>query len=66
MLRRLGADVTEVRLPHQLADLDGLIIPGGESTTIGKLAALDAMCSFGCYEAEELRHWIASGHGSQS
>jgi len=31
-----------------------------------KLAALDAMCSFGCYEAEELRHWIASGHGSQS
>ena len=40
MLRRLGADVTEVRLPHQLAGLDGLIIPGGESTTIGKLAAL--------------------------
>ena len=31
-----------------------------------KLAALDAMCSFGCYEAEELRRWIASGHGSQS
>jgi tetratricopeptide (TPR) repeat protein len=31
-----------------------------------KLAALDAICSFGCYEAEELRHWIASGHGSQS
>jgi 5'-phosphate synthase pdxT subunit len=28
----------EIRLPHQLEDLDGLIIPGGESTTIGKLA----------------------------
>ena len=31
-----------------------------------KLAELDRMCKFGCYEAEELRHWIASGHGSQS
>ena len=40
MLRRLGADAVEVRLPAQLAGLDGLIIPGGESTTIGKLAAL--------------------------
>ncbi|MDX1993237.1 MAG: pyridoxal 5'-phosphate synthase glutaminase subunit PdxT [bacterium] len=39
MLRRLGADVTQVRLPAQLENLDGLIIPGGESTTIGKLAA---------------------------
>jgi 5'-phosphate synthase pdxT subunit len=38
MLERLGADVTQVRLPQQLDDLDGLIIPGGESTTIGKLA----------------------------
>lgn len=34
MLRRLGAQPVEVRLPEQLADLDGLIIPGGESTTI--------------------------------
>lgn len=40
MLRRLGADVREVRLPEQLDGLDGLVIPGGESTTIGKLAAL--------------------------
>ena len=40
MLRRLGAVAVEVRLPGQLAGLDGLIIPGGESTTIGKLAAL--------------------------
>ncbi len=40
MLRRLGAAAVEVRLPAQLDGLDGLIIPGGESTTIGKLAAL--------------------------
>lgn len=38
MLRRLGVDAIEVRLPEELAGLDGLIIPGGESTTIGKLA----------------------------
>jgi len=39
MLRRLGAETVEVRLPAHLEGLDGLIIPGGESTTIGKLAA---------------------------
>jgi 5'-phosphate synthase pdxT subunit len=38
VLRRLGAEPIEVRLPKDLAGLDGLIIPGGESTTIGKLA----------------------------
>lgn len=38
MLAGLGADVVQVRLPSHLAGLDGLIIPGGESTTIGKLA----------------------------
>jgi 5'-phosphate synthase pdxT subunit len=38
MLRRLGVDTAEVRLPEHLKGLDGLIIPGGESTTIGKLA----------------------------
>lgn len=38
MLARLGVDTQEVRLPEHLEDLDGLIIPGGESTTIGKLA----------------------------
>ena len=37
MLEGLGVQAVEVRLPHQLDDLDGLIIPGGESTTIGKL-----------------------------
>lgn len=40
MIKRLGAEVVDVRLPEQLNDLDGLIIPGGESTTIGKLAHL--------------------------
>lgn len=38
MLRRLGVTVVEVRLPEQLEGLSGLIIPGGESTTIAKLA----------------------------
>jgi 5'-phosphate synthase pdxT subunit len=37
-LRRLGVEASEVRLPHHLAGLDGLILPGGESTTMGKLA----------------------------
>ena len=40
MLRRLGADVVEVRLPEQLDGLDGLVIPGGESTTITRLMRL--------------------------
>lgn len=38
MLRALGAEPVQVRLPEHLNTLDGLIIPGGESTTIGKLA----------------------------
>ena len=38
ILRDLGVETVEVRLPKQLEGLDGLIIPGGESTTIGKLA----------------------------
>jgi pyridoxal 5'-phosphate synthase pdxT subunit len=38
ILENLGAETAEVRLPEHLRDLDGLIIPGGESTTIGKLA----------------------------
>ena len=37
VLRDLGHDVTQVRLPRQLDAIDRLIIPGGESTTIGKL-----------------------------
>jgi 5'-phosphate synthase pdxT subunit len=38
VLRSLGVEAREVRLPSQLEGLDGLVIPGGESTTIGKLA----------------------------
>src|SRR5262249_32358976 len=40
MLRRLGADVVEVRKPEQLDGLDGLIVPGGESTTFMRLMRL--------------------------
>ncbi|MDA0244664.1 MAG: pyridoxal 5'-phosphate synthase glutaminase subunit PdxT [Chloroflexi bacterium] len=40
MLHWLGVETAEVRLPADLAGLDGLIIPGGESTTIGKLAVM--------------------------
>jgi 5'-phosphate synthase pdxT subunit len=38
VLRRLGVEPVEIRLPSHLDGLAGLIIPGGESTTIGKLA----------------------------
>ena len=38
MLKHLKVETSEVRLPEHLKDLDGLIIPGGESTTLGKLA----------------------------
>ena len=38
VLESLGVAVTQVRLPAHLEGLNGLIIPGGESTTIGKLA----------------------------
>jgi pyridoxal 5'-phosphate synthase pdxT subunit len=50
-IRALGAECVEVRLPEQLADLDGLIIPGGESTTMLKLlhyeGLMDALAEFG-------------------
>ncbi|HET7417692.1 MAG TPA: pyridoxal 5'-phosphate synthase glutaminase subunit PdxT [Solirubrobacterales bacterium] len=38
-LRRLGAEPREVRTPDDMGGLDALVIPGGESTTIGKLIA---------------------------
>ena len=38
MLKRLEVETAEVRLPSHLDGLDGLIVPGGESTTIGKLS----------------------------
>ena len=51
MLARLGVESAQVRLPEHLADLNGLIIPGGESTTIGKLAVdfglLEPLRAFG-------------------
>jgi pyridoxal 5'-phosphate synthase pdxT subunit len=51
VLRRLGADPIEVRLPEQLEELDGLIVPGGESTAILRLMRLygldDAVREFG-------------------
>jgi len=40
VLRRLGAEVVEVRKPEQLEELDGLVIPGGESTAIARLIRL--------------------------
>jgi 5'-phosphate synthase pdxT subunit len=50
MLRRLGAHVVEVRKPEQLDGLDGLILPGGESTAFGRLMRLyvldEAVCRF--------------------
>jgi pyridoxal 5'-phosphate synthase pdxT subunit len=40
MLRRLGVDAVEVRKPEELARLDGLVVPGGESTTFMRLMKL--------------------------
>lgn len=51
VLKKLGVETAEVRLASQLNDLDGLIIPGGESTTIGKLSEdfglMEPLRSFG-------------------
>ena len=53
-LRGLGANPVEVRLPQQLDHLDALIIPGGESTTIGKLAvAFDLLEPLRAFAAEK-------------
>lgn len=54
VLRELGADVREVRTPDQLADVGGLVIPGGESSVMDKLSRL-----FGL--REPLRARIAAG-----
>jgi len=53
-IRGLGKEAVEVRLPEELNGLDGLIIPGGESTTILKL-----MHIFGLFQPLQQR--IASG-----
>lgn len=54
MLRRLGVDAVEVRKPEQLATLDGLIIPGGESTTMGLVAERWGL-------VQPLRDWVKAG-----
>jgi 5'-phosphate synthase pdxT subunit len=46
MVRSLGVEVCLVRFPEEVASVDGLIIPGGESTTMGKL-----MVSYGVDQA---------------
>jgi 5'-phosphate synthase pdxT subunit len=55
VLRRIGIEACEVRLPQQLDELNGLIIPGGESTTIGKLAVhyglMEPLKEFGQHKA---------------
>ncbi len=54
MLRSLGADALEVRLPDDLQQVEGLIIPGGESTTIGLIAT-----EYGLMDA--IRQRVAGG-----
>lgn len=45
MLERLGADVTLVRSPAELAKVDGLVMPGGESSTMWRLSKLTGLVS---------------------
>jgi len=54
VIDRLGHDSLEVRTPEELAAVDGLIIPGGESTTIGRLATIYGLM-------DPLRSRIAGG-----
>jgi 5'-phosphate synthase pdxT subunit len=54
MLERIGCSAREVRLPAHLDGLDALIMPGGESTTFGKLAVRWGL-------VDPLRGFIASG-----
>jgi pyridoxal 5'-phosphate synthase pdxT subunit len=55
ILANIGAGPVEVRLPRHLEGLDGLIIPGGESTTIGKVAEEWGLL-------EPIRAFAKSGH----
>lgn len=54
ILRSLGADVREVRVPADLDDLGGLVLPGGESTTMTLGVEREAL-------ADPLRDFAASG-----
>jgi 5'-phosphate synthase pdxT subunit len=55
MLTGLGAEAVEVRTPEGLTGLDGLVIPGGESTTISKAIERDGL-------ADPIRAYAAAGH----
>lgn len=55
ILQGLGVRAVEVRKPEQLVDLDGLIIPGGESTSIGLIAERWGL-------VEPLRAWVRDGN----
>jgi len=55
MLVQAGARVVEVRKPEELEGLDGLVIPGGESTAMGLIAQRWGL-------VEPLRAWVHSGH----
>lgn len=54
VVRRLGHDGLEVRSPEDLAAVDALVVPGGESTTIGRLATVHGLI-------DPLRERIAAG-----
>ena len=54
ILRHLGADAREVRTPAQMEGLDGLILPGGESTTMGLVAERWGLVA-------PLRAWVHGG-----
>ena len=54
VLRELGAEVREVRVPADLAGLDGLVMPGGESTTMSLGIAREGL-------ADPLRELVRSG-----
>jgi len=54
VLRQLGAEAVPVRVPRELEGLDGLIIPGGESTSIGKLMLGDNL-------AENIKNQVNNG-----
>lgn len=54
MLKTLGVETVEVRLPHHLNSLDGIIIPGGESTSIGRIGERYGLL-------EPLREWALQG-----
>jgi pyridoxal 5'-phosphate synthase pdxT subunit len=54
MVAAAGARAVPVKRPHELADLDGILIPGGESTTMGRLCSLYGLL-------EPLRRRLAAG-----